>query len=143
MIINSNPNFGLAQSRHLVVHCCSFQPPGGGGSCLPQNYFLHLRMTDALGASLTILSIFTVSLIYGDGKLLSFSLSTLLLWTQLAGNHILDSSIPFYILFCNCWSVCRSVCPSIGRSVDQVVSTQYLLTPSLDQYQTWCRGCPQ
>ena len=23
------------------------------------------------------------------------------------------------------------------------LSTQYLLTPLLDQYQTWCRGCPQ
>ena len=43
------------------------------------------------------------------------------------------------ILFCNCLSVGRSVC----RSVDQVLSGQYLLTPSLDQYQTWCRGCPQ
>ena len=43
------------------------------------------------------------------------------------------------ILFCNCRSVCRSV----GRSVDQVLSGQYLLTSSLDQYQTWCRGCPQ
>ena len=32
------------------------------------------------------------------------------------------------------WSVCRSV--------DQVLSGQYLLTPSLDQYQTWYRGCP-
>ena len=32
---------------------------------------------------------------------------------------------------------------SVGRSVDQVLSAQYLLTPSLDQYQTWCRGCPQ
>ena len=39
------------------------------------------------------------------------------------------------ILFCNCRSV--------GRSVDHVLSAQYLLTPSLDQYQTWCRGCPQ
>ena len=27
----------------------------------------------------------------------------------------------------------------IGRSVDQVLSDEYLLTPSLDQYQTWCR----
>ena len=33
------------------------------------------------------------------------------------------------ILFCNC------------RSVNQVLSAQYLLTPSLDQYQTWCRVC--
>ena len=24
-----------------------------------------------------------------------------------------------------------------------VLSAQYLLTPSLDQYQTWCRGCAQ
>ena len=24
-----------------------------------------------------------------------------------------------------------------------VLSAQYLVTPSLDQYQTWCRGCPQ
>ena len=24
-----------------------------------------------------------------------------------------------------------------------VLSAQYLLTPLLDQYQTWCRGCPQ
>ena len=39
------------------------------------------------------------------------------------------------ILFCNCRSV--------GQSVDQVLSAQYLLTPSLDQYQTWCRGYPQ
>ena len=31
----------------------------------------------------------------------------------------------------------------VGRSVDQVLSGQYLFTPSLDQYQTWCRGCPQ
>ena len=36
-------------------------------------------------------------------------------------------------------TVGRSVC----RSVDQVLSDQYLLTPSLDQYQTWCRGFPQ
>ena len=36
-----------------------------------------------------------------------------------------------------------SVGMSICRSVDQVLSGQYLLTPSLDQYQTWCRGCPQ
>ena len=43
------------------------------------------------------------------------------------------------ILFCNCRSVGRSV----GRSVDQVLSAQYLLTPSLDKYQTWCSGCPQ
>ena len=28
-------------------------------------------------------------------------------------------------------------------TVDQVLSAQYLLTPSLDQYQTWCRGCAQ
>ena len=28
-------------------------------------------------------------------------------------------------------------------SVDQVLSAQCLLTPSLDQYQTWCSGCPQ
>ena len=35
------------------------------------------------------------------------------------------------ILFCNCRSVGMSVC----RSVDQVLSGQYLLTPSLDQYQ--------
>ena len=51
------------------------------------------------------------------------------------------------ILFCNCRSVCRSVGRSVGRSVcrsvDQVLSGQYLLTPSLDQYQTWSRGCPQ
>ena len=67
-------------------------------------------MTDAVGASLTILSIFAVSLIYGDGKLLSFSLSTPLFWTQLAGNHILDSSIPFYILFA-----------TVGRYVDRYV----------------------
>ena len=31
----------------------------------------------------------------------------------------------------------------VGRSVDQVLSAQYLLTPSLEQYQTWCRGYPQ
>ena len=41
------------------------------------------------------------------------------------------------------WSVGRSVGMSVCRSVDQVLSGQYLLTPSLDQYQTWCRGCPQ
>ena len=35
---------------------------------------------------------------------------------------------------------CFCNCQSVGRSVDQVLSTQYLLTPSLDQ--TWCRGCP-
>ena len=34
-------------------------------------------------------------------------------------------------------------CRSVGQSVDQVLSTQYLLTPSLDQYQTWFKGCPQ
>ena len=34
-------------------------------------------------------------------------------------------------------TVGRSVCrPSVVRSIS-------LLTPSLDQYQTWCRGCPQ
>ena len=32
---------------------------------------------------------------------------------------------------------------SVCRSVDQVLSAQYLLTPSLDQYQTWYRGSPQ
>ena len=32
---------------------------------------------------------------------------------------------------------------SVGRSVDQVLSAHYLLTPSLDQNQTWHRGCPQ
>ena len=37
-------------------------------------------------------------------------------------------------LFCNYRSLCRSV--------EQVLYAQYLLTPSLDQYQTWCRGCP-
>ena len=36
----------------------------------------------------------------------------------------------------------------VGRYVGQSVcrpnvSAQYLLTPLLDQYQTWCRGCPQ
>ena len=41
------------------------------------------------------------------------------------------------------WSVCRSVSQYVGRSVDQVFSPQYLLTPSLDQYQTLCRCCPQ
>ena len=40
-------------------------------------------------------------------------------------------------------SVCRSVGRSVCGSVDQVLSDQYLLTPSLDQYQTWCRGEPQ
>ena len=41
------------------------------------------------------------------------------------------------ILFCNCqWWICRSV-------YNHVWSAQYLLTPSLDKYQTWCRGCPQ
>ena len=43
-------------------------------------------------------------------------------------------------------TVGRSVCRrSVGRSVDQVLymSAQYLLTPSLDQYQTWYRGWPQ
>ena len=44
------------------------------------------------------------------------------------------------ILFCNCRSVGGSVGMSVCRSVDQVLSAQYLLTPSLDQYQTWCRG---
>ena len=43
------------------------------------------------------------------------------------------------ILFCN-W---LSVGMSVGPSVDQVLFVQYLLTPSLDQYQTWDRGCPQ
>ena len=40
-------------------------------------------------------------------------------------------------------TVGRLVCRSVGRSVDHVLSAQYLLTPSIDQYQTWCRGCPQ
>ena len=40
-------------------------------------------------------------------------------------------------------SVGRSVGMSVCRSVDKVLSAHYLLTPSLDQYQTWCRGCPQ
>ena len=47
------------------------------------------------------------------------------------------------ILFCNCRSVGRPVCRSVCRSVDQVLSGQYLLNPSLDQYHTLCRGCPQ
>ena len=33
-------------------------------------------------------------------------------------------------------TVGRSVGWSVGRSVDQVLSAQYLLTPSLDQYQS-------
>ena len=28
-------------------------------------------------------------------------------------------------------------------SQPNVLSAQYILTSSLDQYQTWCRGCPQ
>ena len=32
---------------------------------------------------------------------------------------------------------------TVGRSVNQVLSAQYLLIPSLDQYQTWCRGSPK
>ena len=40
-------------------------------------------------------------------------------------------------------TVGRSVGMSVCRSVDLVLSGQYPLTPSLDQYQTWCRGCPQ
>ena len=28
-------------------------------------------------------------------------------------------------------------------SQPSVLSAQYLLTPSLDQYQTWCKGCSQ
>ena len=40
-------------------------------------------------------------------------------------------------------SVGRLVGMSVCRPVDQVLSAQYLLTPSLDQYQTWCRGCAQ
>ena len=37
-----------------------------------------------------------------------------------------------------------SVGEYVGRSVyNQVLSAQYLLTPSLNKYQTWCRGCPQ
>ena len=32
---------------------------------------------------------------------------------------------------------------SSHSSQPTVLSAQYLLTPSLDQYQTWCRGCPQ
>ena len=49
--------------------------------------------------------------------------------------------------------LCRSVCRSVGRSVGRsrsnhssqpsVLSAQYRLTPSLDQYQTWCRDCTQ
>ena len=50
--------------------------------------------------------------------------------------------------FCPLWKrghivLLLSVCLYVGRSVDQVLSAQYLLTPSLDQYQTYCRGCPQ
>ena len=51
------------------------------------------------------------------------------------GHIVLQLSVGRYIE--------RSVGPSICPSVDQVLSGQYLLTPSLDQYQTWCRGCPQ
>ena len=45
------------------------------------------------------------------------------------------------------WAYCfaivgRSVGMSVRRSVDQVLSSQYLLTRSLEQYQTWYRGCP-
>ena len=44
----------------------------------------------------------------------------------------------------NCFAtVSLSVCRSVWRSVDQVLSAPYLLSPSFDQYQTWCRGCPQ
>ena len=32
---------------------------------------------------------------------------------------------------------------SNNSSQPTVLSAQYLLTPSLNQYQTWCRGCPQ
>ena len=31
---------------------------------------------------------------------------------------------------------------SDGRSVDHMLSAQYLLTPLLDFNQTWYRGCP-
>ena len=47
------------------------------------------------------------------------------------------------ILLCNYRSVGRSVSMSVCWFVDQVLSGQYLLTPSFDQYQTWCKGCPQ
>ena len=40
-------------------------------------------------------------------------------------------------------TVGRYVGMSVCQSVDQMLSAQYLLTPSLDQYQTWCRVCPQ
>ena len=46
---------------------------------------------------------------------------------------------PFKKGACCFATVGRSVC----RSVEQVLSGQYLFTPSLDQYQIWCRGCPQ
>ena len=36
-----------------------------------------------------------------------------------------------------------TVCRSVGRFVDQVLSAHYLLTPSRNQYQTYYRGCPQ
>ena len=36
-----------------------------------------------------------------------------------------------------------SVGMSVGWSVVQVLSAQYLLTPSFDLYQTWCRRCLQ
>ena len=62
-----------------------------------------------------------------------------LLWLKYSSSFIfmLTGSLGWKggILFCNC----RSVCPS----VDQVLFTQYLLTPSIDQYPTWYRGCPQ
>ena len=36
-----------------------------------------------------------------------------------------------------------TVCRSVGRFVNQVLSAHCLLTPSLDQNQTWHRCCPQ
>ena len=49
-----------------------------------------------------------------------------------------------YIFLCPPWNRGHIVLQrSAGRSVDQVLSAQYLLIPSLDQYQTWCRSCPQ
>ena len=58
------------------------------------------------------------------------------LW--LSTSCFISTSLPFVGRY-----VGRSVGRSVCLSVDQVLFAQYLLTPSIDQYQTWCRGCPQ
>ena len=100
-----------------------------------KTYFLHHQYDHILLASGSWTFTLEPSILY-----------TWLVWYMLSGREDTYFYAPLEkggILLCNYRSVGRSVTMSVCWSVDPVLSGQYLLTPSLDQYQTWCKGCPQ